>query len=322
MSGETAHVRNIKGDTVMSKIVIVGAGSVGVTIAYTLQVSGTAREIILIDNNRELAGGQALDMSHGLPFVPPVHIAAGGYPDCAGADVVIITAGARQKPGETRLELLDRNAQICRSIVDGILPHTTSAVLLVVTNPVDVMTSVVLKHSGLPPAKVIGSGTVLDSARFRYLISRHCDIDARNVHAYVIGEHGDSEVLLWSQVRLAGTSLDMFCKTCTRRCGSINREQITNDVKKSAYHIIEAKGATNYGVALAVRRIVETLIRDENSLLTVSTLLTGYYGISNCCLSIPCIINARGVERIIQIELSPEEKAALQKSAEILEGYN
>lgn len=302
----------------MEKIVIVGAGSVGVTIAYTLQVAGRVRDIVLIDTNRKLAHGEALDMSHGLPFVPPVRITAGDYPDCADATVVIITAGARQQPGESRLALVDRNAVICKSIVDNILAHTTSAIMLVVTNPVDVMTHVVVQHSGLPARQVIGSGTVLDSARFRYLISRHCDIDARNVHAYVIGEHGDSEVLLWSQVRLAGTSLETFCKNCSRGCGPIDRHGIEEEVKQAAYRIIEAKGATNYGVALAVDRIVEAIVRNENSVLTVSTLLTGQYGISGCCMSVPCIVNNKGVERIVETELNEPEETALQQSAETL----
>jgi len=302
----------------MAKIVIVGAGSVGVTIAYTLQLSGTATEIILIDRDKEKAQGEALDMSHGLPFVPPVRISAGDYPDCADASVIIITAGARQKQGESRRELVDRNADICKSIIDNIMCYTTSAVLLMVTNPVDVMTFVALTHSHLSPGQVIGSGTVLDSARFRYLISRHCDIDPRNVHAYVLGEHGDSEVLLWSQVRLGGTPLETFCCRCARGCGPINKTMIEEDVKKAAYKIIAAKGATNYGVALATSRIVSALVRNENSVLTVSTLLTGQYGISGCCMSVPCIVHSRGIERIIETELHAEETAALRRSASLL----
>ena len=278
----------------MPKVVIVGAGSVGTTLAYTLQITGVATEIVLIDSNHELALGQVMDMNHGLPFVPPVNIHAGEYPDCKGADVIIITAGARQKPGETRLDLVDRNAQICKSIVDSITPYTTEALLLVVTNPVDIMTYVVVKHSGLPPRQVIGSGTVLDSARFRYLLSQHCTIDTHNVHAYVIGEHGDSEVLLWSQVRMAGTSLELFCAHCALGCTPLDKTGITEAVKNSAYHIIEAKGSTNYGVALAVTKIVETVIRDEHSALTVSVMLYGEYGVSECCLSVPCIVEQKG----------------------------
>ena len=302
----------------MPKVVIVGAGSVGTTLAYTLQITGVATEIVLIDSNHELALGQVMDMNHGLPFVPPVHIYAGEYPDCKEADVIVITAGARQKPGETRLDLVDRNAQICRSIVDSIMPYTSEALLLVVTNPVDIMTYAVVKHSGLPPRQVIGSGTVLDSARFRYLLGQHCNIDTHNVHAYVIGEHGDSEVLLWSQVRMAGTSLELFCAHCACGCAPLDKTEITEAVKNSAYHIIEAKGSTNYGVALAVTKIVEAIIRDENSVLTVSMMLNGEYGVSECCLSVPCIVNKKGVSRIVEAELDQTEENDLKQSAQIL----
>jgi L-lactate dehydrogenase len=302
----------------MPRVVIVGAGAVGTTLAYTLQITGVATEMVLIDSNHELAEGQVMDMNHGLPFVPPVNIQVGEYPDCKGADVIVITAGARQKPGETRLDLVDRNAQICKSIVDGITPYTSEALLLVVTNPVDIMTYAVAKHSGLPPRQVMGSGTVLDSARFRYLLGRHCNIDTRNVHAYVIGEHGDSEVLLWSQVRMAGTSLELFCGDCARGCAPLDKTEITGAVKNSAYHIIETKGSTNYGVALAVTKIVETVIRDEHSALTVSVMLDGEYGASECCLSVPCIVNRKGVSRIVEAELDQAERNDLNKSADVL----
>ncbi|HEX2966468.1 MAG TPA: L-lactate dehydrogenase [Syntrophorhabdaceae bacterium] len=302
----------------MPKVVIVGAGSVGTTIAYTLQISGVATEIVLIDSNPELAEGQSMDMNHGLPFVPPVSISAGNYPDCSDSDVIIITAGARQKQGETRLDLVDRNAKICREIVDNIRPYTTGALLLVVTNPVDLMTYVILQYSGLSPGQVIGSGTVLDSARFRYFLSQHCAIDTRNVHAYVIGEHGDSEVLLWSQVRMAGSTLESFCTHCRKGCGPVDKTQIMGAVKNSAYHIIEAKGATNYGVALAVARIIESVIRNEHSVFTVSTLLRGEYGIEDCCLSVPCIVNASGVINVIETDLSTSEANELTRSSLIL----
>jgi L-lactate dehydrogenase len=302
----------------MPKVVIVGAGSVGTTLAYTLQINGLATEIVLIDRNHELAEGQAMDMSHGLPFVPPVHIRPGAYPDCRGADVIVLTAGAHLKPGETRLDLVDRNARIVKSIIDSISPHAREALLLVVTNPVDIMTYVAVKYSGLPPRQVVGSGTVLDSARFRYLLGRHCNVDTHNVHAYVVGEHGDSEVLLWSQVRMAGTSMELFCKHCTGQCASVDKTEITEAVKNSAYHIIEAKGSTNYGVALAVTKIVESVIRDENSVLTVSMVLDGEYGIDECSLSVPCIVNKKGVSRIVETEMDHTERNELNQSAEVL----
>ena len=302
----------------MPKIVIVGAGNVGTTIAYTLQISGIVTEIVLIDSNLEFAEGQAMDMNHGLPFVPPVLIRSGEYKDCEGADVIIITAGSRQTPGETRLSLVDRNAQICRSIMDSILPYTREAIFLLITNPVDIMTYVAVKYSGLPPGRVIGSGTVLDSARFRYLLGRYCNIDTHNVHAYVIGEHGDSEVLLWSQVRMAGTSLSMFCRDCARGCAPLDKEGISEAVRKSAYHIIEAKGSTYYGVALAAKRIVEAVIRNENSALTVSMTLNGEYGVDGCSLSVPCIVNKKGADRIVTTGLDEKERADFVHSADIL----
>jgi L-lactate dehydrogenase len=274
--------------------------------------------MVLIDINRELAEGEVMDMNHGLFFVPPITLRAGDYSDCMESDVIVITAGARQKSGESRLQLVKRNADICRSIVDQILPYTGEAVLLIITNPVDIMTQVVMEHSSLPRFRVFGSGTVLDSARFRYYLSKRCRVDARNVHAYVVGEHGDSEVFLWSQVRMAGTPLEQFCNGCDHRCTSSEKGDIVEAVRNSAYHIIEAKGATNYGVSLAVLKITEALIRDENSVLTVSTWIDGNYGLESVCLSIPCIINRRGVARIIETPLDRREQDLIIKSAEIL----
>jgi L-lactate dehydrogenase len=302
----------------MPKIAIIGAGDVGTTIAYTLQISGLVTEIVLIDINQKLAQGQIMDMNHGLFFVPPVYLTAGNYSDCKSSDVIIITAGARQKTGESRMSLVERNATICRSIFDEIRPYNRTAVFLIATNPLDVITQVVIKHSDLPRHQVIGSGTVLDSARFRYIISQHCHVDARNVHAYIIGEHGDSEVILWSQVRIGGTPLKEFPKESTYACDPIDKESVTKDIRNSAYHIIEAKGATNYGVSLAVRRIVEAIIRDENSVLTVSTLLNGEYGLDGVCLGVPCIINRKGIKSIVETTLDQREEKALKNSAEII----
>ena len=302
----------------MPKIAIIGAGDVGTTIAYTLQISGLVTEIVLIDINQKLAQGQIMDMNHGLFFVPPVYLTAGNYSDCRSSDVIIITAGARQKTGESRMSLVERNATICRSIFDEIRPYNSTAVFLIATNPLDVITQVVIKHSDLPRHQVIGLGTVLDSARFRYIISQYCHVDARNVHAYVIGEHGDSEVILWSQVRIGGTPLKEFSEESTYACDPIDKESVTKDIRNSAYHIIEAKGATNYGVSLAVRRIVEAIIRDENSVLTVSTLLNGECGLDDVCLSVPCIINRKGIKSIVETTLDQSEEKALKKSAEII----
>ncbi len=303
----------------MSKIAIIGASDVGTTIAYTIQLRGLVTEVVLVDINHELVQGQVMDLNHGLFFVRPVHIYAGTYADCTDADVIVVTAGTRQKPGESRLQLVNRNAQLCKWIVEKIEPHKSKGVFLIVTNPVDIMTQVVIEHTGLPKHRVIGSGTVLDSARFRYLLSRNCQVDTRNIHAYVIGEHGDSEVILWSQVHIAGTPLDIFCKQCAVACNSIvNREKIAEAVRHSAYHIIEAKGATNYGISLAVRRILEAIIRDEHSVLTVSTWLSGQYGFSDICLSVPCIINRTGVAQVIETPLAKSEEASLVNSAKLL----
>jgi len=302
----------------MPKVAIIGVGDVGATLAYTLQLSGLATEIVLIDVDKERTSGHALDMNHGLFFTPPVKIYAGDYSDCQGAKIIVIAAGSRQKPGETRLELVQRNAGICNSIINQVAPYIKKAILLVTTNPVDVMTYVVLKSSGLKSGQVLGSGTVLDSARFRYSLSQRCGVDARNVHAYAIGEHGDSEVLLWSLVNISGIPLESFCKGCRHKCTLETHSQIEEAVKKSAYHIIEAKGFTNYGVSLAISRILRALLRDEHSVLTVSTLLNGEYGFQDLCLSVPCMISTNGIERVIEASLFAGESAALQKSTDVL----
>lgn len=302
----------------MAKITIIGIGDVGATLAYTLQMSGLAREIVLIDIDKKKVQGQALDMNHGLFFTPPVKIHEGDFNDCQGSDIIVITAGARQKPGETRLELVQRNSEIYKSIVKQISPYIKGTIILIITNPVDVMTHVMIKISGLPSRQVIGSGTVLDSARFRYSLSRELDVDARNVHAYVIGEHGDSEVLLWSLANISGIPLDFFHKGWKAAHTLDIKSRIEEAVKRSAYHIIEAKGYTNYGVSLATLRILGAMLRDEHSVLTISTLLTGEYDIHDLCLSVPCMIGKNGVERIIEAPLSDCEIASLHKSAEMI----
>jgi L-lactate dehydrogenase len=302
----------------MSKIAVIGVGDVGSTLAYTLELSGLATEITLIDINKKTAKGHALDMNHGLFFTPPVKIYAGDYSDCKGAKVIVFAAGARQKKDETRLELVQRNAKICESIVKEIKPYVKDAILLITTNPVDVMTYTVLKKSKLSYNQVLGSGTVLDSARFRYTLSQKCGVDARNVHAYVIGEHGDSEVFLWSSVNISGIPLKSLCKGCQNECNGVIYSQIEETVKKSAYHIIEAKGFTNYGVSLAVLRILGAILRNENSILTVSTFLNDKYGLRDVCLSVPCLVNSKGVERVIEAPLSSDESKDLKNSGEVL----
>ncbi len=302
----------------MSKVSVIGIGDVGATIAYTLQMSGLATEIVLVDIDQDKAQGNAMDMNHGLFFTPPVAIRAGGYADCAGSRAILITAGARQRPGETRLELTKRNAAICGSILDQLAPHVGDATVLMITNPVDAMTYLALKRAGLPAGRVFGSGTVLDSSRFRYELSRTCGVDPRNVHAYVVGEHGDSEVFLWSQVHIAGTPLEAFCEGCGQGCVPGERAAIESRVRQSAYHVIEKKGFTSYAVSLAVLRIVGALLRDERSVLTVSTLVQGEYGLSDVCLSVPCVVGAGGVERIVHTTLTADESQALARSADVI----
>lgn len=305
-------------NTRRGKVVIVGAGAVGATFAYALQIHGTAREIVLIDADRQRAEGEALDLSHGEFFTPPVTIRAGDYPDCAGADVVAVCAGAKQRPGQSRMDLVQANIGICKSIVEAVVAQTTDAILLVTTNPVDVLTCAALHFSGLPSGRVIGSGTVLDSARFRHLLSRHCGIDARNVHAYVLGEHGDSEVFPWSMTSLAGVNMQEYCRACPRQCSDVNRQQIAAAVRDSAYHVIDAKGATNYAVGLALVKITTAILRDENSVLTISTRISGQYGIRGVCLSLPTVLNSGGVDRVVCPALTEAEQAALRSSAEVI----
>jgi L-lactate dehydrogenase len=301
------------------KVVVVGAGSVGATYCYALAQSGLADEIVLIDKNEDLVSGQVLDLVHGQPFFPTVNIRAGSSADYADAQVVIITAGTAQQPGETRLQLLRKNAQIVGSIADDIASQKCRGVMLVVSNPVDVLTYVALKRSGWERGTVIGSGTVLDSARFRHLLSKHCGIDVHNVHAYILGEHGDSEFAAWSMTHVAGINIDKYCPVCGK-CSDWKKQRslIEQQVRDSAYHIINYKGSTHFAVGLALVRITGAILRGENSVMTVSTLIEGEFGISDVCLSVPCIVSAKGVIRIIESPLKKEEIKALARSAGIL----
>ncbi|HNT53798.1 MAG TPA: L-lactate dehydrogenase [Anaerolineaceae bacterium] len=301
------------------KVVIVGAGAVGSTFAYALAQKGLAQQICLIDANPDFAEGQALDLAHGLPFYPSVQIRAGDSRDYSDAQVIVITAGAKQAPGESRLNLLQKNAAIVEEIVDEIVAQKSQAVLIVATNPVDILTHVALKHSGWAKNRVIGSGTVLDSARFRYIISQHCNVDVGNVHAYILGEHGDSEVAAWSMTHVAGMPIGNYCLQCNN-CSDWHgeRDRIVRAVRDSAYHIINYKGSTYFGIGMSLARIVGTILQDQNSVLTVSTYLEGEYGLNAVCLSVPCVVGQGGVKRIVQAELYPEEQSALERSAQIL----
>ncbi len=301
-----------------NKVTVVGAGFVGSTTAYTLMMSGLISELVLIDVNKAKAEGEVMDLNHGMPFVRPVKIYAGDYSDCKGSDIIIITAGANQKPGETRIDLVNKNTAIFKGIIEEIVKYNSDCILLVVTNPVDILTYVTYKLSGFPKNKVIGSGTVLDTARFRYLLGDHVNIDTRNVHAYILGEHGDTEVPAWSITNIAGIPMDKYCDSCQGCKDTLSKYDIYKDVKNAAYQIIERKGATYYAVALAVRRIVEAIIRDENSILTVSSLMEGSYGLEDVCLSLPTIVNSNGIERIIELPLDEKEKQLLIASGNSL----
>lgn len=304
---------------VRGKVAIVGAGSVGATTAYALMDSAAINDVVLIDIDREKAEGEAMDLGHGASFVKPVRVTAGDYEDAWDADVVIITAGLPQEPGETRLELAERNAEVFREMVPQITEGLQDdAVLLVVTNPVDVLSYVTWKVSGLPAERVLGSGTVLDTARFRNVLSDTCGVAEQNVHGYVLGEHGDSEVLAWSSTHVAGTQFEDFCERALPADEQPDLDAIDDRVRGAAYEIIEKKGATYYAIGLAVRQIVEALVRDENSIHTVSTLLEGEHGIEDVYLSLPSVVNRSGVKQTIELTLDDDEREQLVASAEVL----
>ncbi len=300
-----------------SKVAIVGTGLVGMSYAYAMTIKGLVREISLINRTPEKAEGEAMDLSHGLPFTKPVDIRSGGYELCKDAQMVVIAAGANQKEGETRMDLARRNVKIVEDVVPRIMEHNPDPILVMVSNPVDILTYVALKVSGLPPERVISSGTVLDTMRFRYLLSEFYNIDSRNVHGYVIGEHGDSEVLVWSRVNIAGISLMDWCQACSRSIHS-KMPEIEEDVRNAAYHIIEKKGATYYAIALAMNRITEAVFMNQQSVLTVGTLMKGEYGIEDVCLSLPCVLGSKGVSYVFSNPLAEDEERALQDSAKVL----
>lgn len=300
------------------KCAIIGCGFVGATTAFSLALSRMFSEIVLIDIDRKKADGEAADINHALPFVSPMDIYAGDYPDLADANIMIITAGGAQRPGQSRTDLVESNAKIFESIVRNIVKYNSEGILLVVTNPVDVLTYVTLKISGFPPERVIGSGTVLDTARLKYLVGRHLDVDPRNVHAFIIGEHGDSELPVWSSANVSGVDLNKFCETCNTHCSIASLHNLFNDAKMSAYKIIEAKGATYYAIAESVRRIASAIMRDESTILPISTLASGHYGLEDVCLGLPCVVGRNGIKQVLEIPLDDNERSLLIKSADKL----
>ncbi len=303
------------------KVVIVGAGAVGSGFAFALAQSGIAEEITLVDVNTDLAKGQALDLAHGAPFYRPVSIQSGTAPEAyRDAAIVVVTAGKAQAgPGQSRLDLLQINAKIVTSIVSDIQSVNPDAIVLVATNPVDVLTHVARLRTAWPRGRILGSGTVLDSARFRWLLAEHCGISPQNIHASILGEHGDSEFAAWSLVHVGGLPMDDYCTVCGKCDFTRRRPQILEQVRRSAYHIIGYKGSTSFGVAMAMTQIVRAILRNERRVMTVSAPLEGEYGLRDVTLGIPCVLGAGGIEEVIQARLTPDEMQQLAHSARILQ---
>lgn len=300
------------------KVGVIGCGFVGSSTAFALMQGGLFTEMVLLDVDFDKADGEAMDIAHGIPFAGQMKIYAGNYEDIADAAIVIVTAGANQKPDETRLDLVNKNVAVYKNIIPQIVEQGFAGILLVVSNPVDILTYAAVKLGGFPENRVIGSGTVLDTARLKYALSEHLGVDSRNLHSFIIGEHGDSEIAAWSSTNVSGIPLDDFCEMR----GYFNHVQamreIAEDVKNSAYEIIEKKDATYYGIAMSVKRICESIVRDEKSILPVSAIMHGNYGIEGIALSMPAIVGANGLETHVPISLNGEETASLLRSADTI----
>jgi L-lactate dehydrogenase len=302
-----------------TKVAVVGAGNVGTSFAFALLLSGLASEIVLVDANENKVRGEAMDLNHAVPLVTPTRITPGTYADCKGAAVTVITAGSAQRPGETRLNLLQRNADIFKQIIPSVVENNPNGIILIATNPVDVLSYVAWKISGLPADRVFGSGTILDTARFRYLLSQQFDVDPRSVHAYIIGEHGDSEVPVWSLANIAGMRLEHYCEANNLECRNEELQSIFEQTRDAAYHIINLKGATYYAIAAGLLRIVEAILRDQGTVLSVSSLMENYYGINDVYLSLPTKIDRGGIEHTIRLHLDDTEVEGLRHSAKVLQ---
>lgn len=299
-----------------SKVAIIGAGFVGAASAYTIAVNQLVNEIVLIDVMKEKALGEAMDISHGLSHIGQMHIHAGDYSDCADCDAIIVTAGLNRKPGETRLDLANKNVPIAREITANIMKYYTKGVILVVANPVDILTYLIQKWSGLPNGRVMGTGTALDSARFRYLLSAKLKVDIQNIHAYMIGEHGDAQLPLWSASNIACQSVDEYCATTGIILDAAEKAALVSNVKTAGADVIKNKGATYYAIASVVSSIVETLMKNKNSIRTVASVINGPYGMHDVALSLPSIVNADGVDRILDLRMSASEEAELKSCYE------
>lgn len=302
----------------INRVVLVGTGAVGCSYAYSLINQGVAEELVLIDVNEAKAEGEAMDLNHGMPFAPsPIKVWSGSYQDCENADLVVITAGLAQKPGETRLDLVEKNTKIFKQIVKNIMESGFNGIFLVATNPVDILTYVTWKESGLPKERVIGSGTVLDSARLRFALGNYFNVDTRNVHATIIGEHGDTELPVWSHAMIGIEPLDAVLE----RKGDVKKEcleEIFVNVRDAAYQIIQRKGATYYAIGMSLVRITKAILNNENSILTVSAYLDGEYGQKDVYIGVPAVINRSGVRELVEIELNEKEKEQFQHSVLLL----
>jgi L-lactate dehydrogenase len=306
----------VEAGTKQGRVCVVGCGHVGTTSAYALMTAGLAREVVLLDSDARRAEGEAMDLQHAAALARPVDVWAGDWRDAARADIVVVAAGVGGRPGESRLDLLGRNVVVIRDVVGRLMGEGFGGILLMTTNPVDVLAQFAQEMSGLEAARVISSGTVLDSARLRTMLGRALGVEPRSVHAYVVGEHGDSEVAAWSSARVAGVPLCEFCEGAGRECPDFG--DLLARVRRAAPEIIERKGYTSVAIASCVARICEAVLRDEHSVLPVSTLTTGQYGIEGVYLSLPCVIGRGGVERVIEIPLDEPERAGLRASADTL----
>jgi L-lactate dehydrogenase len=303
----------------LHKVGLVGTGFVGSSFAYALMQRGIASELVLIDANAEKAIGEVMDLNHGLSFTTPMKIATGSYADLAGAKVVVITAGASQRPGESRLDLLARNAAIFRSIIPEVVKNNPDGIILITTNPVDILTYISLKESGLPPAKIFGSGTILDTSRFRFLLGQFYEVDTRSVHAYIVGEHGDSEIPLWSMANIGGVRLQEFAPLKNKKYDQEEMNKLFISVRDAAYEIIKRKGASYYAIGLGLLSLVEAILGNYRSVLSISTLMTGQYGVSDTCLSLPSVVGEHGVEELLTLPMNPEEQEGFRASADKLQ---
>jgi len=300
------------------KVGLVGAGMVGASFAYALMQRGLANELVLVDIDTARAEGEAMDLNHGLPFVRPMRMYAGDYEQLAGAEVVVITAGANQRPGETRLDLLQRNAGVFRAIMPQVLRAAPDSIIVIATNPVDILTTISAQIAGPPTGRVIGSGTILDTARFRYMLGDYYRVDPRSVHAYIVGEHGDSELALWSLANIAGVNLSDFVGANGRGYDRAALDAIFEQTRTAAYEIIKRKKATYYAIGLGLLTIVEAVLRDQHTVLTVCSPLQGHYGVTDIAISMPTIVGRNGIEEVLTLPISAEEQAAFHHSAQTL----